>query len=143
MNHLLSAQFLRFVLANSLAAFINIITRLLGSLVMLDVWAVIAGFCAGLSTSYLLCRRFVFRTPRRPSLPEILRFAGINLLALLLTWLVYHLSLQWLVAARIGPATSQSLRTGAHALGVAAPVLFSFVAQKTFTFRQRLGSYGA
>lgn len=142
MNQLLSTQFLRFVLANSFAAFINIITRLLGSLVMFDVWAVVAGFCAGLSTSYLLCRGFVFQTMRRASLPEILRFTVINLLALLLTWLVYHWSLQWLVVARMGPATNQTLRTSAHALGVAAPVLFSFVAQKTFTFRQRLGSNG-
>ena len=142
MNKLLSAQFLRFVAANSFAAFINIITRLIGSWVMLDSWAVVAGFCAGLATSYLLCRGFVFQSVRRASLPEILRFTGINLLALVLTWLVYHLSLQWLVAARIGPATNQSLRTSAHTLGVVAPVLFSFVAQKTFTFRQRLGSPG-
>jgi len=135
-NQLLSAQFLRFVLANSFAAGINIVTRFIGSLVVFDAWAVVAGFCAGLSTSYLLCRGFVFQTVRRASLPEILRFTVINLLALLLTWLVYHLSLQWLVAARVGSATDQTLRTGAHALGVAAPVLFSFVAQKTFTFRQ-------
>ena len=138
MNPLLSGQFLRFVAANSLAAFINIITRLVGSLVMMDTWAVVAGFCAGLSTSYLLCRRLVFRTVRRASLSEILRFTGINLVALVLTWLVYHLSLQWLVAARIGPATDQTLRTSAHALGVVAPVLFSFVAQKAFTFGQKL-----
>ena len=142
MNQLLSGQFLRFVAANSLAAFINIITRLIGSLVMLDAWAVVAGFGAGLSTSYLLCRGFVFRSVRRASLPEILRFTGINLVALVLTWLVYHLSLQWFVSARMGPATNQTLRTSAHALGVAAPVLFSFMAQKTFTFRQRLGSHG-
>jgi len=139
---MLSSQFLRFVLANSLAAFINIIIRLLGSLMLFDAWAVVAGFCAGLSTSYLLCRGFVFQTVCRASIPEILRFTVINLLALALTWLVYHLSLQWLVAAGIGPATNQTLRTSAHALGVAAPVLFSFMAQKTFTFRQRLRSHG-
>ena len=143
MKQLLSAQFLRFVLANSFAAITNIFTRLLASMVMLDAWAVVAGFFAGLSTSYLLCRGFVFQTLRRASLPEILRFTGINLLALVLTWLVYHLSLQWLVAARMGPATNQALRTTAHALGVAAPVFFSFMAQKTFTFRQRIGAHGA
>ena len=126
MSQLLSAQFLRFVLANSVAAGINIFTSLLGSLVMFDAWAVVAGFCAGLSTSYLLCRGFVFQTVRRASMAEVLRFTVINLLALVLTLLVYHLSLQWLVSARIGSATNQTLRTGAHALGVAAPVLFSF-----------------
>lgn len=142
MNQLLSPQFLRFVIANSFAAFVNIMTRLIGSLVVIDAWAVVAGFCAGLSTSYLLCRGFVFRTVHRVSLPEVLRFTGINLLALMLTWLVYHLTLQGLVAARIGPATNQGLRTSAHALGVVAPVFFSFMAQKTLTFRQRLGSHG-
>jgi hypothetical protein len=142
MNQFLSAQFLRFLLANSFAACVNIMTRLFGSFFVFDSWAVIAGFCAGLSTSYILCRGFVFRTIRRASLPEILRFTCINLLALLLTWLVYHLALQWLVAARVAPATNQGLRTSAHALGVAAPAFFSFLAQKTFTFRQRLGSHG-
>jgi putative flippase GtrA len=142
LNHLFSGQFFRFLLANSFAAFVNIMTRLVGSFIVFDAWAVVAGFCAGLSTSYLLCRGFVFRTVRRASVPEMLCFTGVNLLALLLTWLVYHLTLQWLVAARVGPATSWGLRTGAHALGVAAPVLFSFVAQKTFTFRQRIGSHG-
>lgn len=142
MNQLLSAQFLRFVLANSFAAGVNILTRFLGSLVMLDAWAVVAGFCAGLSTSYLLCRVFVFQAVSRASMAEVLRFTVINLLALALTWLVYQLSLQWLVSAQIGSATNPTLRTSAHALGVAAPVLFSFVAQKTFTFRQRLGSSG-
>ena len=142
MNQLLSAQFLRFVLVNSFAAFINIVTRLLSSLVIFDAWAVVAGFFAGFSTSYLLCRTFVFQTVRRASVHEIFRFTGVNVLALVLTWLVYYLSLQCLVAAQIGPATSQTLRRSAHALGVAAPVLFSFVAQKTFTFRQRLGSHG-
>lgn len=142
MNQLLSAQFLRFLLANSLAALTNIMTRLFGSLFVADSLAVVAGFFAGLSTSYLLCRGFVFRTARKASLSEVLRFASINFLALMLTWLVYHLALQWLVGARLGPATNQGLRTSAHALGVAAPVFFSFLAQKTFTFRQKLGSHG-
>lgn len=137
-----SSQFLRFVLVNSFAAFMNILTRLIGSLVLFDVWAVVAGFCAGVFTSYLLCRRYVFQTVRRASFTEIMRFTGINLLALLLTWLVYHMSLQWLVAARMGAPSDQGLRTSAHAFGVASPVLFSFVAQKTFTFRQKLGSRG-
>jgi putative flippase GtrA len=141
-NQLLSAQFLRFVLANSFAAGINIFTRFLGTLVMLDAWAVVAGFCAGLSTSYLLCRGFVFQAVSRATAAEVLRFTIINVLSLGLTWLVYHQSLQWLVSAQMGSANDQALRTSAHALGVAAPVLFSFVAQKTFTFRQRLGSHG-
>lgn len=137
MNQMVSAQFIRFVLANAFAALVNIATRFIGSLVLLDMWAVVAGFCAGLSTSYLLSRGFVFRTMEGVTMSEMLKFTGINLLALVLTWTVYRQSLQWLLVARGGATPDQWLVTGAHAIGVAAPVLFSFVAQKTITFRQK------
>lgn len=136
-----SKQFLRFVLANSLAALTNIITRLTSSLIMLDTWAVAAGFCAGMLTSYVLCRRYVFQSIRRASLSEILRFTGINLIALVITWCVYYSCLKLFTALHLGSASNQAVRTSAHTLGVVAPVLFSFVAQKSFTFRQNIGSH--
>lgn len=137
MNRFLSAQFIRFFMANVFAAAMNIATRLVASLAMLDAWAVAAGFCTGLATSYLLCRAFVFKTARRASIAEAGRFIGINLLALGITWIVYNASLHWLLCLRGESAPTQGLRTLAHAVGVAAPVAFSFLAQKTFTFRQR------
>jgi putative flippase GtrA len=143
MNQLLTAQFLRFILANSIAALANILTRLLASFVMIDALAVLAGFCAGLTTSYLLCRGFVFQTMRRATVAEILRFTGINLLALLITWIVYQLTLRGLLGLYGASSLGLGWRTAAHALGVAAPVFFSFIAQKTFTFRQRHRSHGA
>ena len=143
MNKKVTSQFLRFLLANSAAAGANIVTRLLSSCVFLDLWAVVAGFCVGLSTSYVLCRGFVFQSVRRASIPELLRFTGINLLALVITWIVYRFSLQLFLSLHGLTRADQLLQTGAHALGVVAPVLFSFVAQKTFTFRQRLESHGS
>lgn len=134
-----SAQFLRFVIANTLAALVNIATRLVTSLAMLDDGAVIAGFVAGLSTSYLLCRGFVFRSIRRSDLSEIFRFILINIIALALTWAAYKASLQWLLGVSHRLMPDPQIQTLAHAIGVASPVLFSFAAQKTFTFRQKLG----
>ena len=141
MNRLLSAQLLRFVAANFLAAIVNVISRLTSSQVMPDALAVVVGFCAGLSTSYFLCREFVFQSIRRPSLPEALRFTTINVAALFLTIFVYRLSARWLFSSPMGGLPEQNLRTIAHAIGVASPVLFSFAAQKTFTFKQRFESH--
>ena len=139
MNSMLSQQFIRFLLANTVAAFVNIITRLLGSLFLLDGWAVVAGFFAGLSTSYVLCRGYVFRsTAKPPTWAEVFRFVVVNLFALLLTWAVYQLTLQGLLSFTKTVAPDQWMRTAAHTIGVAAPALFSFTAQKTFTFRQRI-----
>ena len=78
MNQFLNPQFIRFIIANTLAALANIATRLVASQALLDTWALVAGFCAGLLTSYLLCRGFVFRTMRRASFSEIARFICIN-----------------------------------------------------------------
>ncbi len=140
---MLSSQFIRFLLVNSVAAFFNIMTRLLSSFVFLDVWAVVAGFCAGLSTSYLLCRVYVFRnTMKPPSMAEVFRFILVNLIALILTWAIYQLSLQAFLLFTRKIASDQWMRTAAHTIGVAAPVAFSFAAQKTFTFRQRFGPNG-
>jgi putative flippase GtrA len=143
MNASLSRQFLRFVLVNSFAAFVNIISRLLCSLFVPEYWAVVAGFCMGISTSYVLCRGFVFQGTGSTSLPQMARFSVISLLSLSLTWAVYALTLKSFAAAWAVPASSQLVRTSAHVVGVAAPVIFSFLAQKTFTFRQGFGSNGA
>jgi putative flippase GtrA len=139
MNPILPRQFIRFLVANTFAALVNIITRLLGSLFLLDGWAVVAGFCAGLSTSYILCRRYVFRSNATPpTWAEVLRFVVINLFALLLTWAVYRFTLQGILSFTRSVSPDQWMRTAAHTIGVAAPVFFSFAAQKTFTFRQRI-----
>jgi putative flippase GtrA len=142
MNSVLSQQFVRFVLANTVAAGLNVLTRFMASYILLDAWAVLAGFCVGLLTSYLLCRSYVFRATRRASITEMARFIVINLLALGITWCVYHVTLQWILTLRGESIPSPGLRTCAHAFGVAAPVFFSFLAQKTYTFRQRFRSNG-
>lgn len=135
---MISKQFIRFLLANTLAAGLNISTRLFVSLFALDFVAVLFGFMAGLSSSYYLCRGFVFHSARRFTWSEAWRFTFVNLLMLLITWTVYQAALTWFEALW-GAAQSESrLRIAAHSLGVAAPVFVSFAAQKTFTFRQRL-----
>jgi putative flippase GtrA len=135
---MISKQFFRFLLANTLAAVLNIGTRFYFSLFTMDFVAVMLGFVAGLSSSYYLCRGFVFHSTRQISLSEALRFTLVNLFMLLITWSVYQASLMWFEAIWGDSLSNNSLRIAAHTIGVAAPVFVSFAAQKSFTFRQRL-----
>jgi len=131
-------QFARFVAVNILAAMANIGTRLASAFVLIDPLAVLAGFCAGLCSSYLLCRRFVFQPNNGPQVSELAKFIAVNLTGLVITYLVYRQMLSVLhESCRLDPSlpTTQTL---AHAIGVGAPVVLSFIAQKTITFRQRL-----
>lgn len=133
-----TSQFVRFVAVNILAAIANIATKLVSGFVLSDLLAVFAGFCAGLSTSYLLCRRFVFQINKGLCISELVKFTSVNLAGLGITYFIYRQILLILQhSARLDPnqPTTQAL---AHTVGVGAPVILSFIAQKTITFRQRL-----
>lgn len=137
-NLRLSGQFMRFVAANVVAAIANISAKLASSFFIADPLAVLAGFCVGLSTSYLLCRNYVFAPSNGSQFSEAARFTGVNLAALGITYGTYRQMLH-LLHGFAGLDTSQhSTQTLAHAVGVGAPVIFSFLAQKTLTFRQRI-----
>lgn len=133
----LSKQFLRFVGVNTVAALVNIGTRLVASFFMLDALAVLAGFCTGLSTSYLLCRNLVFQPSETSQFSELIRFIIVNLVALGITYGTYQLLLSFLDKTTPMVPASPVTQTLAHAMAVAAPVIFSFFGQRTITFRQR------
>jgi putative flippase GtrA len=131
-------QFLRFLLANTFAAAANIATKLATSFVLSDAVAIIAGFLVGLSSSYILCKSYVFQSDQRIKSSEVMRFTVVNLMALVITYFTYK---QMLAGLHLIAGLSQAdrrVQTTAHAIGVAAPLFFSFIAQKTLTFHQPL-----
>lgn len=133
-----SSQFLRFIAANCVAAMANIGTKLAASFVLNDPLSVLAGFCVGLTTSYLLCRSFVFKPTTGSKMSEVARFTGVNIACLGITYGIYRQMLVVLRESLYLDASQPSAQVLAHAIGVGAPVILSFVAQKTLTFRQRL-----
>jgi putative flippase GtrA len=137
-NLRVSGQFLRFLAANIVAALANISAKLASSFFIADPLAVLAGFCAGLSTSYVLCRNYVFAPSSGSQISEAARFTGVNLAALGITYGTYRQMLNLLHGSAGLDPSQLSTQTLAHAVGVGAPVIFSFLAQKTLTFRQRL-----
>ncbi|KAF1720557.1 GtrA family protein [Pseudoxanthomonas wuyuanensis] len=129
---MLSRQFFLFLLAGGIAALANFGSRIALGLVMAYVPAIVLAYCIGMLTAFLLNRAFVFANPGTRLHHQALWFIAINLAALLQTLAVSLLFARWAFPA-IGMAFHPE--TVAHAIGVAVPVVTSYVGHKRLTFR--------
>jgi putative flippase GtrA len=129
------ARFAAFLVTGGIAALANILSRVVFSLVMVYEVAVVLAYLAGMSTAYILARLFVFEPSGRSAEGEYFRFAVVNVVALAQVWLV-----SMLLARVIFPWLDFTwhAETVAHVIGVATPVVTSYIAHQRFTFAQRL-----
>ena len=132
----MKAQFARFLLVGGIAAAANIGSRALFGLWIEYVPAMVLAFCIGLSTAFLLNRGWVFDRSGRHWSSEALWFLVINLLGLALTIAIgWGLGRQLFPMLGLGPG--EPWDTLAHAVGVGAPIITSFIGHKYLTFRKR------
>jgi putative flippase GtrA len=132
----MKAQFARFLMVGGIAAAANIASRALFGLWMLYIPAIVLAYGVGIVTAFLLNRRWVFEPSGRSWRSEMRWFLLINLLGVAQTVLV-----AWLLARHVLPwagfPAGALLDTVAHAAGVAAPIITSFIGHKHVTFRRR------
>jgi putative flippase GtrA len=124
-------SFGRFLLTGGTSAVVNILARVLLSLVVSFELAVLLAYLVGMLTAYVLARRFVFRTSGRGVASEMVRFAAVNAVSLVQVWLVAVLLARYIFPA-IGFTFHPELM--AHAIAVASPVITSYYGHKLFTF---------
>ncbi|HVY19439.1 MAG TPA: GtrA family protein [Bauldia sp.] len=124
-------QFAGFVIVGGVAAVANVGARILLSEVMRFEAAVVVAYCIGVMVAFVLNRRFVFPESSSPHGKALGRFIGVNVIALAQ---VYAVSV--LLARLVFPAIGFGFypETIAHILGVASPVLTSFLLHKNYTF---------
>ncbi|WP_257386308.1 GtrA family protein [Tahibacter caeni] len=129
---MISRRFLAFVAVSGFAAAANFGSRIAFSQFMPYVPAIVAAFCIGLTTAFVLNRRLVFRDSTRSVHQQALWFTLVNLFALVQTIVI-----SLLLARHALPALGMTAHadTIAHAVGVATPVLTSFFAHKHLSFR--------
>jgi putative flippase GtrA len=127
----ISRRLLYFLLVGGLAAAVNFSSRLVFSLVMPFLPAVCLAFVAGLATAFLCNRRFVFPEAGNSATSQLWRFLLVNLLALLQTVVISLALRHWLPLMGITPHLAEAL---AHAAGILAPVLISYLAHSRWTF---------
>jgi putative flippase GtrA len=125
-------QFLRFALAGGLAAVANFGSRFVFSLWLPYAAAIVAAYLVGMVVAFVLMRRFVFPSHSRPVQHQVLSFVAVNGLAVVQT-LVVSLFLAGWAFPRWG--LRDHAEALAHAIGVAVPVLTSFLAHRAVTFR--------
>lgn len=132
--NLAGSQFVRFLLTGGVAAAVNILSRIALSLAIPFEVAVVLAYLVGMTTAYVLARLFVFDRSGAPVHHEYLRFAVVNVVALIQVWLVSVGLANWLFPA-IGFTWYPELV--AHMIGVISPVATSYYGHKLFTFRSQ------
>jgi putative flippase GtrA len=114
-----------------IAAVVNLGTRIAFNVVMPFELAVILAYLCGMTTAYVLARLFVFERSGRAVHDEYLRFALVNLVAIVQVWIV-SVGLADIVFPRIG--FDWYSYTVAHLIGVIVPVFTSYIGHKHFSF---------
>jgi len=125
-------QFLLFVVAGGIAAAANY-----GSRFGFSVWfdyptAIVLAYLVGMMVAFLLMRQYVFEGRGRALVPQIAKFIGINVLAVLQTLVVSLALARWALPA-VGFV--EHAEAVAHAVGVAVPVVTSYFGHRHATFR--------
>jgi putative flippase GtrA len=130
------ARFALFVVTGGIAAGVNIVSRwLLEYLVSYEVSIGIA-YLIGMTTAFFLARIFVFEPVQGDAHWQFVRFAMVNAIAFAQVWLV-SVGLARIVFPAIGFVWQPELV--AHMIGVASPIVSSYVLHKRFSFRAPAG----
>tara|TARA_B100001989_G_C24343949_1_gene366378 strand:- start:206 stop:613 length:408 start_codon:yes stop_codon:yes gene_type:complete len=125
-------QIIKFTIAGGFAALANIISRILFSIFFPYKLSILFSFFVGLTTGFILMRRYVFIFKKNILFRQIIRFFFINLLNLIQTFLI-TLGIKYLlgfILSNIG-----IIELFAHILGVSFPIMTSYFAHKYFTFQ--------
>jgi len=125
-------RFGMFLVAGGIAAAANY-----GSRFGFSAWfsypvAIVMAYLIGMVVAFALMRRYVFEGGGKPLGPQIARFVGVNVLAVVQTLVVSLVLARWVLSAVDVPRHAEAI---AHAVGVAAPVVTSYFGHKLATFR--------
>jgi len=129
----MNRQFFQFLIAGGLAAAVNFGSRIAFSHWMPYAPAIVLAYLLGMATAFVLNRMLVFRHATNALHHQVFWFCMINLAAVLQTLLVSLLLNDWLFPTIHFGWHTESV---AHAIGVAVPVVTSFVGHKKLSFRE-------
>jgi putative flippase GtrA len=129
---LLRSQFVLFVIVGGTAAAVNFSSRILFSVWLSYPVAIVLAYLLGMITAFALNRAFVFRETRSKLHRQVMWFTIVNALAVAQTLAISLFLARWAFPT-IGWAFQPELC--AHAVGVAVPVVTSYLGHKHLSFR--------
>ena len=127
-----SIQFVRFAVVGGVAALVNFGSRFVFSRWVSFEIAVLLAYCVGMIVAFVLMRSFVFAGHRRRLHVQVRDFVAVNILAVAQTLLV-SVVLSRSVLPAVG--VHENAESVAHAIGIAVPIVTSFLAHRNLTFR--------
>lgn len=129
---MITPQFMRFLVAGGIAAGANFGSRFVFSIFFAYGVAVFFAYLVGMLVAFLLMRGHVFNASQGPLAPQVIKFVGVNLLAVLQTLAISLLLARWVLPS-VG-IEDQAEALG-HLVGVLVPVVTSYFGHKFLTFR--------
>ena len=129
---MLTAQFLKFVVAGGLAAAANYGSRFAFSASCPYPVAIALAYLVGMGVAFVLMRQYVFSASGQPVLPQVAKFTLVNGFALLQTLVVSLVLARWLLPML---GMTDHVEAIAHLVGVVVPVFTSFIGHRSSTFK--------
>ena len=129
---LLTPQFLRFLMAGGIAAAANYGSRFLFSLWLGYGTAIVLAYLVGMVVAFVLMRQHVFDAQKSALGRQIMKFVGVNVLAVLQTLAISLVLARW-VLPRLGIV--EHAEAVAHLIGVLVPVVTSYFGHRMLTFK--------
>jgi putative flippase GtrA len=129
-----ASRFASFIVTGGIAAGVNVLSRAALSQALPYEVAVAVAYLFGMTTAFLLARRFVFAESGRPWWSEYGRFALVNVASFVQVWLVSVL-LARVLFPYIG--FDWHAEDVAHVIGVASPIVLSYYLHKHFSFKSK------
>jgi putative flippase GtrA len=129
---LLTPQFVRFLFAGGIAAMVNF-----GSRFVFNHWlgygtSIVLAYLAGMATAFVLMSQHVFTASKGSLQSQVIKFAMVNLLAVIQTLFISLVLARWVLPAVGIVNNAEAL---AHLVGVLVPVVTSYFGHRLLTFR--------
>lgn len=131
-DKLMTPQFVRFLVAGGIAAGANYSSRFLFSRWFSYEQAIVLAYLVGMLVAFMLMRGHVFEAKNKALAPQIAKFVGVNILAVIQTLLISVVLARWVLPAL---GVVNHVEALAHLVGVLIPVVTSYIGHKFLTFR--------
>ncbi|MCZ2497396.1 GtrA family protein [Xylophilus sp. Kf1] len=125
-------QFVRFLVAGGIAAAANFGSRFVFSRWFDYPVAIVLAYLVGMTVAFWLMRQRVFVDRHGPMLPQVAKFAVVNLVAVAQTLFISLALARWIFPAIGHVEHAQAM---AHLVGVMVPVVSSYFGHRLLTFR--------
>lgn len=128
-----SKQFLHFLIAGGIAAFVNfVVGHALSGLLPL-YGDIVIGYLAGMMTAFVVFEKKVFGENGRSRATSLKIFILVNIIGLFQTWIIFALLKDYLFPRVVYHFYPEE---AARAIAIIAPTFTSFLGHKFFTFKQ-------